>query len=295
MLSTLIQALRVYQWPKNLLVFAALIFAGQLLIPAQVLRSLGAFFAFCAASSAMYLFNDLYDVEADRQHPEKRNRPLPSGRMSTGFAWALLLLCMAAAIGLAASINIRFLMLLMFYLLLTALYTLSLKYIMLVDVIVIAVGFVIRAIAGAVALKVAFSDWLVVCTLFLALFLGLSKRRHEIHILNNHAGLHRRVLNKYSVPFLDSLTLVVAGATLITYTIYTCSPEVVSRLGTDKMYITLPFVLYGMFRYLYLVHENNQGGDPSMLLLKDRSLGLAILLWGLACMGIIYCGNFVSF
>lgn len=295
MLSILIKALRIYQWPKNLLVFAALIFAEQLLDPLQVLRSIGAFFAFCAASSAMYLFNDLYDIEADRRHPEKCNRPLPGGRMSVRFAWILLIICMATGMGLAVAVNLRFLTLLMFYLLLTALYTLSLKYVMLVDVIVIAVGFVIRAIAGAVALNVAFSAWLVVCTLFLALFLGLSKRRHEIHILEKQAVNHRRVLNEYSIQFLDSINLIVVGATIITYTIYTCSPEVVRRLGSDKMYLTLPFVVYGMFRYLYLVHENGEVGDPSMLLLRDRSLGLAILLWALACVGIIYCGNFVNF
>jgi len=295
MTSILVKTLRVYQWPKNLLVFAALLFAEQLLIPHQVLRSLLAFAAFCAASSAMYIFNDLRDMEADRIHPAKRRRPLASGALSRRAGIALLAGCLALAVVLSALLGTKFLLIVFFYLALTSSYTLFLKYVLLVDVLVVAMGFVVRAIAGAIALDVAFSDWLVVCTLFLALFLGLSKRRHEIALLDDEAIRHREVLGQYNVPFLDSLNLIVAGATLITYTIYTCSPEVVERLGTDKMYLTLPFVVYGLFRYLYLVHVNHQGGDPSQLLLQDRSLGVAVILWGLACVGIIYAGGGVGF
>lgn len=295
MASTLLKTLRVYQWPKNLLVFAALLFAEQLLIPHQVLRSLVAFAAFCAASSAMYIFNDLRDMEVDRIHPAKRHRPLASGAVSKGAGIALLGVCLGLAVVLSATLGVRFVLIVLVYVLLTASYTLYLKYVLLVDVLVVAMGFVVRAIAGAVALDVVFSDWLVVCTLFLALFLGLSKRRHEIALLDEEAIRHRAVLGQYTVAFLDSLNLIVAGATLITYTIYTCSPEVVERLGTDKMYLTLPFVVYGLFRYLYLVHVDHQGGDPSQLLLQDRSLGVAVVLWGLACVGIIYAGRSVGF
>lgn len=284
----LFRALRVYQWSKNLLVFAALVFAQQLLYPEQVLRSLIAFAAFCAASSTMYLFNDIVDVENDRIHPEKRMRPIASGRLSLKVAWGIAGgLALVAAL-LAVALGPRFAAFLGGYVVLTASYTLGLKKVAIVDVLIVAVGFVIRAMAGAVALHVAFSNWLVVCTLFAALFLGISKRRHEIHLLNKEAFSHREVLGHYTVAYLDSLNLIVAGATLITYTIYTCSPEVVDRLHTDKLYLTLPFVVYGLFRYLYLVHQGLDGGDPSSTLFRDRAVLIAVVLWALSCVGIIY-------
>ena len=288
MFTTVLQALRVYQWTKNLLVFAALVFAEQLFYPQQIWRSVIAFFAFCAASSTVYLINDIKDVEHDRIHPTKRMRPLASGALSMSSAIGLAILCAAIALMLGQSLGISFLLILLFYMALVISYSLVLKNILLVDVLVVAIGFVVRAIAGAIALDVVFSDWLVVCTLFLALFLGFSKRRHEIQILDRQAMSHREVLGHYTVPYLDSLILVVAGATLITYTIYTCSPEVVGRLGTDKLYLSLPFVVYGLFRYLYLVHIHEEVGDPSRILIKDRSLAIAVLLWGFVCMGIIY-------
>jgi 4-hydroxybenzoate polyprenyltransferase len=175
-----------------------------------------------------------------------------------------------------------------FYLLLMLTYTLALKKVMFVDVLVIAIGFVFRAIAGAIVLGVNFSNWLAVCTLFLALFLGLGKRRCEIEVLEGAAAAHRDVLRSYTVHHLDSLLTIMAACTLLTYTIYTCSPEVVSRLGTDKLYVTLPFVVYGLFRYLHLIHHKNGGGDPSRTLLKDAPLALTVGLWGVACTVIIY-------
>ncbi len=288
MAITLFRALRVYQWSKNLLVFAALIFAQQLLLPGQVLRSVIAFVAFCAASSAMYVLNDIMDVENDRIHPEKRMRPIASGRLSLKAAWAIALGLVLVGVLLASALGVPFAAILGGYVALTTSYSLGLKKVAIVDVLVIAVGFVIRAMAGAVALDVAFSNWLVVCTLFAALFLGISKRRHEIHLLNKEAFSHREVLGHYTVAYLDSLNLIVAGATLITYTIYTCSPEVVDRLRTDKLYLTLPFVVYGLFRYLYLVHQGLDGGDPSSTLFRDRALLITVALWALFCVGIIY-------
>ena len=286
--GTLIKALRVYQWSKNLLVFAGLVFAQQFLIPGQIFRSLLAFVAFCGASSAMYLFNDLIDIESDRVHPEKRNRPIASGTLSIRAAIGAILVLLALSLGISGTLGFHFLLIVCFYLGLTTFYTLELKKIVIVDVLAVAIGFVVRAIAGAIALEVTFSNWLVVCTLFLALFLGISKRRHEIHSLNDDAISHREVLGHYTVPYLDAINIIVAGAALITYTIYTCSPEVAGRLGTDKLYLTLPFVVYGLFRYMYLVHHNLDGGDPSSTLIKDRPLSITVVLWGISCVALIY-------
>jgi 4-hydroxybenzoate polyprenyltransferase len=284
-------ALRIYQWPKNLLAFAALVFAEQLHDPTQVLRSVFAFFILCAASSAIYLFNDLMDMDKDRAHPEKCRRPLASGAMSIPVAMVLMILLVVGSLGFSLLLNGPFFGAVVVYLLLTAAYTLKLKHVLLLDVMAVALGFVIRAIAGALALDVVFSNWLVVCTLFLALFLSLGKRRHELELLESNAGSHREVLDGYSIPFIDMLIVLVAGSTLISYTIYTCSTEVVERLGTDKLYVTIPFVVYGLFRYLHLVHHKRGGGDPSRALLKDWPLGLTVLLWGLACVIIMYTGR----
>lgn len=288
MLSTYTAALRMYQWPKNLVVFGALVFAQQLDRPEQVILSVLAFAALCAASSAVYLFNDLMDIQKDRAHPDKRNRPLASGAMSVGMGVVLFVVLAGASLAGAYALRPAFGAATAVYLVLMVTYSLVLKHVMLVDVMTIAVGFVVRAVAGAVVLDVPFSNWLVVCTLFLALFLGLGKRRREIELMESEAAEHREVLGHYSVPFLDSLMVIMAGAALLTYTIYTCSPEVVERLGTDKLYVTLPFVTYGLFRYMYLVHLKGSGGDPSKTLLKDLPTLATVLLWGLACLGIIY-------
>lgn len=285
---TCVTAMRPYQWTKNLLLFAALVFAGELGHPSQALVCLAAFAAFCLAASATYVFNDLLDIESDREHPKKRHRPLASGALSPNAARVLLVLLFGASLVIAWNIRQEFLVALLGYVVLTLAYTLKLKHVMIVDVLTIALGFVIRAVAGAIALDVPFSNWLVVCTLFLATFLGLSKRRQEILLLEEGAQSHRQVLQHYTVNYLDQLILIMAGGTLITYTIYTCSPEVIQRLGTDKLYITLPFVVYGLFRYLHLIHHETGGGDPSSTLIKDRPLGFTVLLWAVACGLLIY-------
>ncbi len=281
-------ALRVYQWPKNLVIFAALVFAQQLTDPAQVRRSIIAFVLLCAASSAVYLFNDLLDIEKDRAHPEKRHRPIASGAIAPWTAVVVLVVLAGGAMIGAYAIHPPYLWAILLYTALNVAYTLLLKRIMLIDVLAIALGFVIRAIAGAVILEVTVSNWLVVCTLFLALFLSFGKRRHEVGLLEAEAIHHREVLGHYNVPYLDSLMIVLAASTLLTYTIYTCSPEVVQKFHTDKLYLTLPFVVYGLFRYLYLVHHRRGGGDPSSTLLKDVPILATVLLWGLTCIGILY-------
>jgi len=287
-LVMLVKALRVYQWSKNLLIFAALIFAKEVSHIDRVGISVLAFFAFSMAASATYLFNDLMDIEKDRQHPKKRNRPIASGALSVPAAWALLLGLFAASLALSWYIRPAFAGATVFYIVLTLSYTLILKELIIIDVLALAMGFVVRALAGALALNVGFSNWLVVCTLFLALFLGLSKRRSEIMLLEEGASSHRAVLYHYTIGYLDQLILIVASGAIITYTIYTCSPEVVQRLGTDKLYITLPFVVYGLFRYMFLVHQKTGGGDPSSTLLQDWPLGLTVVLWGISCLAIIY-------
>lgn len=283
-----VRALRAYQWTKNVLVFAALIFAKEAFDPAKLVLVLEAFAAFCMAASATYLFNDLNDIEKDRQHPKKRHRPIASGALSPGAAWFMLVLLFAASMVLSYAIRWQFLCATLAYIALTLSYTLVLKNLIILDVLALALGFVVRALAGAIALDVNFSSWLVVCTLFLALFLGLSKRRHEVVLLEEGAGSHRAVLQHYSVHYLDQLILIAAGGAIITYTIYTCAPDVIERLGTDKLYITLPFVIYGLFRYLFLVHHKTGGGDPSATLLKDWPLAATVALWGLTCAGLIY-------
>ena len=286
--STFARALRTYQWSKNLLVLAPLIFARQVFVEGQLLRSLLAFAAFCMAASATYLFNDLRDIEKDRAHPEKCTRPIASGALGVWAAWMMIIALLGGALPIACLLGAEFVVFLLCYLVLTVSYSLLLKHLIIVDVLALAMGFVLRGMAGAVALDVEFSNWLVVCTLFLAMFLALSKRRHEIVLLESGAHNHRRVLLHYTVPYLDQLILVVAGGALITYTIYTCSPEVVARLGTDKLYMTLPFVVYGLFRYIFLVQHRAGGGDPTAMLLRDRGMAAAVFLWAAACAVIIY-------
>lgn len=284
----LIQAMRVYQWTKNLLVFAALLFAEEVFHFDKLFVSVLAFAAFSFAASATYIFNDLQDIEKDRSHPKKRHRPIASGALGVRTAWVCMIVLYALAAAIALYIGVGFEAILATYVLLTFAYSLYLKHLIILDVMVVALGFVLRAMGGAIAIDVNFSNWLVVCTLFLALFLGLSKRRHEITLLEGGAGSHRRVLEDYSVHYLDQLSLIVAGGAIITYTIYTCSPDVVERMGTDKLYLTLPMVVYGVFRYLYLVHHKTGGGDPSRTLVTDVPLLATVFLWGVSCAVIIY-------
>lgn len=292
------QLLRVYQWTKNLLVLAALIFAREAGNPEQVLRAIIALGAFCLASSGVYVFNDIIDRAQDRAHPVKRRRPLASGALSVPFAAVLSAALLGSGFALgwfglraawaASPAPLEFTLALSFYVALTLSYSVLWKHLIILDVIALAMGFVVRAMAGAVALDVVFSKWLVVCTLFLALFLALGKRRHEVTLLDEDARTHRAVLQHYTTHYLDALILIVAGGALLTYTIYTCSPEVEENFGTDKLYVTLPFVVYGLFRYLFLVQHKTGGGDPSRTLLRDWPLGLTVLLWGIANIVIIY-------
>ena len=287
-IGPVLRALRVYQYPKNLLLFAALIFAQELFDGTKLLLSVAAFAVFCAASSAVYIFNDLRDVELDRIHPDKRNRPFVSGALSKRTGWGMLAVLCIFSLVAAALIGLPFLGAVLAYFALNIVYSLFAKNVVLLDVICVAIGFVIRAVAGALAIAVVFSNALVICTFFLALFLVLGKRLRELEDLGELSTSSRSVLDLYSKPLLEALILIMAAATLLVYVMYTMSPEVIDRFGTDKLYLTLPFVIYGLFRYLYLVHNANGGGDPSKTLLTDGPLLAVVVFWGLASIAILY-------
>jgi 4-hydroxybenzoate polyprenyltransferase len=287
-LASLWRSLRPNQWTKNLIVFAALVFGLRLLDPAAVGRSLAAFLIFCVLSGTVYLINDVCDREADRRHPLKFSRPIASGALAPGTAllWAALL----ATTALTAAVWLQPLLGLVAaaYLALFAAYSRWLKHIVIVDVLAIALGFVLRAVAGGVAIHVPISEWLLVCTILLALFLALSKRRHELTLLAGDAGGHRRILEEYDPYLLDQMVGVVTASTLVAYLIYCTSPETIHRFGTNLLVLTAPFPIYGIFRYLYLVHRRRGGGSPVEMLLTDRPLLACVALWGLSVVAIIY-------
>ncbi len=287
-IRVMLRAMRPYQWTKNTVVLAAIFFSMELTNPELLPLALFAFISFCFASSATYIFNDIMDIEKDRIHPTKCHRPLASGNLPVTHAWRLLTLLLGMALLFGLMTGPVFLVPLGVYLCLTLSYSVYLKRIPILDVIVLSFGFVIRALAGALAINVEFTNWLVICTFFLALFLALSKRRHEVVLLEKGAGEHRSVLEHYSLYYLDQMILLVAGGALLTYTIYTCSAEVIERFDTDKLYVTVPFVVFGLFRYLYLIHQKQSGGDPSKALIKDVPLGTTVVLWALACGILIY-------
>ncbi len=286
--ASLFLALRPAQWTKNLIVFAALIFGQRLLDVESVVRATLAFLAFCALSGVVYLVNDVVDREADRQHPIKRLRPIAAGDLAVSVAlgWASLLV----AVGLAASawLGPAFLAHAIGYVALQVAYSLGLKRQVILDVLSIAMGFVIRASAGGAAIGVPVSQWLLICTILLALFLALAKRRHEITLLGEDAARHRAILGEYTPYLVDQMIAVVTASTLMGYAFYTVSSDTVQRFGTPWLGLTLPFPLYGIFRYLYLVHRRSQGGSPTELLLADRPLLLCVALWGATTIALIY-------
>ena len=285
--ASLFVSLRPDQWTKNLIVFAALIFAVKLLDPAATAKASAAFLIFCALSGAVYLFNDVSDRAQDRLHPVKAKRPIASGDLAPGAA--MMFAAVLSAIALAAAFMLRpaFGVAAAAYLALFVVYTRSLKHVVVLDVMTIAIGFVLRAVAGGLVINVHISHWLLVCTMLGALFLGLAKRRHEITLLAAGAKGHRRILEEYDPYLLDQMIGVVAAATMVAYIIYCASPETHAYFGTEWMVLTTPFPIYGLFRYLYLVHRKAGGGSPSDMLLEDRPLLACVLLWGITAITII--------
>ncbi|HUG38435.1 MAG TPA: decaprenyl-phosphate phosphoribosyltransferase [Candidatus Limnocylindrales bacterium] len=287
LLAAIVRSLRPRQWVKNLFVFAGLIFSQQLLSP-LFWTALAAFGLFCGLSGAIYLLNDVADAERDRLHPQKRHRPVASGALPRGLALALGVLLVGVSLALAFRLSVSFGLVAAAYAVLLTAYSAWLKHLVILDVLTVAVGFVLRAVAGAVAIQVEISGWLPICTVLVALFLALGKRRHEYLALSGGAAAHRPILAEYSEALLDQMIAVVTASTVTAYALYTMSPETVGRFHTRLLPLTLPFVLYGVFRYLYLLYRRELGGNPSDLLLSDRPLLINTLMWILSLMILIY-------
>jgi 4-hydroxybenzoate polyprenyltransferase len=277
--ALLLASLRPEQWTKNLIVFAGALFGGHLLDLPAVLTTFATFVIFCALSGAVYLFNDVADRAGDQRHPLKRGRPIASGELSPTLALGVGVGLGVSGVAAATAIRPLLGVVAAGYFGLLLVYSLALKHLVIIDALTIAGGFVLRAAGGAVAIAVPISHWLLVCTTLLALFLSFSKRRHELTLLADGATDHRPILNEYSPYLLDQMIAVVTASTLVAYAVYATSPETAERLGTSKLGLTIPFVLYGIFRYLYLVHQKEGGGNPSTLLLSDRPLLICVGMW----------------
>lgn len=287
MFKALLKTMRPRQWPKNIFIFAALVFDKQLFVLDSFLRTLGGFALFCLISSSVYIFNDLADIEADRQHPEKRNRPIPSGKLPVNAAWAAGFLLVAFAIGLGYLLSPAFAGVLSLYFLINLAYSKWLKHVPIVDVLIIASGFVLRVGAGVTLIHVErFSPWLYVVMTLLSLFLGFGKRRAELSLLAKGAGSHRKVLEGYTLPLLDQYIMIVSGTTIVAYSLYTFSAPNVPE--NHSMMLTIPFVVYTIFRYLYLVQVKQEGGAPEEVLLTDRPFQIAMGMWAITVLLIFY-------
>lgn len=284
----IVRGTRPGQWVKNVLVFAPLVFAQQALEPRALGRTLAAFALFCLAAAAVYLVNDLLDRDQDRRHPLKRRRPIAAGELAPAAAGAAAAVLGAGALGGAALADPRLALVLGGYLALSLAYARLLKHVVILDAMAVAAGFVLRVVAGGVAAGVALSTWLLLCTSLLALFLAFGKRRHELVLLDADAAAHRPILAEYSAYFLDQMIAVVTTSTLVCYALYTMDPAVHQKLRTARLPLTIPFVLYGIFRYLYLVHRKEGGGDPAQILLADRPLLVTVLFWIGTVFAILY-------
>ncbi|MCJ7570176.1 MAG: decaprenyl-phosphate phosphoribosyltransferase [Anaerolineales bacterium] len=287
MVNQLLNAMRPKQWVKNGILFTALVFDQQLLHLSSLLRTLGGFFIFCMGASAVYLINDLVDLEQDRQHPLKRKRPLASGKLSKNAAATAAIIFSIVALGLGFWLEMKFGLIILAYMVLNLVYSFYLKNIPIIDVLVIAAGFVLRVGAGVVLVTVQrFSPWMYVCVTLISLFMGLGKRRAEMVLLADNANSHRRVLDGYTLSFIDHLLSIVSSTTILAYSLYTFSAE--NLPPNHLMMLTIPFVIYGIFRYLYLVHVQAEGGAPEELLLSDKPLMATVALWGITSVAILY-------
>jgi 4-hydroxybenzoate polyprenyltransferase len=284
----LLVSLRPEQWTKNVVVFAGLLFGMQLANPAALVRTLVAFVIFCGLSSVVYLVNDVADREADRRHPLKARRPIACGEVPPRTALAVAAAIATAGLAVAFWLSVPFGIVAASYVTLLAAYSVRLKHLVILDVMTLAIGFVLRAAAGAVVIDVTIGHWLLVCTMLLALFLALSKRRHELVLLADGAMEHRRILGEYSPYLLDQMIGVVTASTLIAYIFGVVSPETQQKFATQWLALTIPFPLYGIFRYLYLVHRKEGGGSPTSMLVNDRPLLVCVALWALAIVVILY-------
>jgi 4-hydroxybenzoate polyprenyltransferase len=287
-LKYILISMRPAQWVKNLFIFAGLVFSRNL-FNAEAFLTVGfGFVVFSLAASGIYIFNDIQDLENDKSHPEKRKRPLPSGRISIPTAYTIAFILVAGSLSGAFILNQMFFGILIAYLVMNVGYSLWLKHAVILDVMCIAFGFVFRVLAGTALANVRTSDWLLICTVTISLFLGFSKRRNEVALMEEKSAKHRSVLAHYSLPFLDQMIAVATACTVMSYALYTVAEETVTRFGTRNLVLTIPFVLYGIYRYLYLIHEKGTGGNPSSLVFDDKPLLVNCLLWVISAVIIIY-------
>lgn len=288
-LKALVEAMRPKQWAKNIFVFAPLVFDLKLFHPVYLARTIAGFFLLCLISGAVYLINDLVDAEKDRRHPRKRNRPIASGRLSPRLALAAAILIPLVGLPLGFYLDPLFGAILVAYFILQIAYSFVLKNSVIIDAMAVAAGFVLRVAAGIPLVEAErFSPWIYTCMGLLALFISFSKRRHELTLLGANANNHRESLGEYTIPLLDQFILIVTAATLVAYTLYTFSAP--NLPPNHTMMLTVPFVLYAVFRYLYLVYVKGLGGEPEEIVLRDRPLQVGVLLWGLAVILIMYLG-----
>ena len=288
LIHPIIQILRPAHWIKNLFLFAPLVFSGNLFHLGNFLRSGVAFFSFLLLASGGYVLNDIFDLEADRKHPVKQLRPLPSGALSIQIAFWLALSLLLGSWTIAFLLSKNFVIVVIVYFLLNLVYSKWLKHFVILDVFAIAAFFLFRVIGGGVVIGVWLSHWLLICVALLALFLGFSKRRHELTLLGEEAINHRGVLQHYNPYFLDRMLSIITTCTIVSYALYTIDNQTVQRFGTNKLLLTTPFVLYGIFRYQYLVYHKNKGGCPTKELLTDIPLLVDVVLWGVAVVVVIY-------
>lgn len=281
-------SMRPAQWVKNVFIFAGLLFSRNLFNPMALLEVCAGFAFFSLTASGIYIFNDILDMENDKRHPEKCKRPLASGELAVSTAYITVSVLVGFSLFAAVFLNRVFFLILVAYVIMNVAYSLRLKQVVILDVMCIAFGFVFRVLAGTALAGVMPSDWLLICTITISLFLGFSKRRSEVALMEGESSKHRKVLAHYSLPFLDQMISVATACTVMSYALYTVSPETVARFGTRNLIFTIPFVLYGIYRYLYVIHEKNEGGNPTSVVLTDRPLMLNGFLWILSLMLIIY-------
>ena len=275
----LLRLMRPHQWIKNTFVLTGLLFGHAWHNPVLVTQAIIAFVAFCLISSTIYIINDIVDIEQDRHHPSKRKRPLPSGKLKISTAAIFALVLGATALTLASFASTTVVVILLIYAVMNIAYSLKLKHVVILDVFIIATGFMLRILAGTLGLGIPPSQWLLLCGLMVTLFLGFSKRRAEIIALSADKTAHRKVLQEYSPVLLDKMIVVTAAGLIMSYSLYTMNPETIRIHGTPNLIYTVPFVIYGVFRYIYLLHHQSSGGDPSKDLVRDPHMLIVLLGW----------------
>lgn len=281
MLKDILVSMRPKQWYKNLVIFIGIIFSINLLNLNLWIDVIAAFTIFCILSGSIYILNDILDLEKDKSHPKKKKRPLASGRLKVSHALTCAIILICIALSGAYLLNLQFFIISVAFFILMLIYSFFLKEIIIVDIMVISIGFVLRAMAGALAIGVYVSPWLIICAFLLALFLALGKRRHELVLLKENASNHRKILGEYSTEMLDQMINITTSALIMSYSLYTFFS------GNIYIMITIPFAFYGLFRYIFLVHAKNMGGEPEMLF-KDKGMVISIVLWVIVVVCVLY-------